>query len=53
MHFTADSVSSIKEGKANRNKKQGKTRKEAVKALKMNKAELLDTGEIRLPDGKM
>lgn len=34
-------------------KRKGKTRQEAFAELDIEKAELLDTGEIRLPNGKI
>lgn len=34
-------------------KRKGKTRQEAFAQLDIEKAELLDTGEIRLPSGKI
>jgi len=47
--FGADSVSSIKEAK----ERKRKTREEAMLGLKIKQAELLDTGEIKLGNGKI
>lgn len=47
--FGADSVSSIKERKA----KNRKTREEAMLGLNVKQAELLETGEIKLGNGKI
>ena len=48
-------MSSIKGGETidGRNKKRGMTREEAMLGLKVKPAELLETGEILLPNGKI
>lgn len=48
--FCTDSISSIKEAKK---AKQGKTREEAMLGLNIKKAELMETGEIKLGNGKI
>lgn len=47
-NFGAESVSSIKQ-----DARKGKTREEAALGLNIKQAELMDTGEIRLPNGKI
>jgi hypothetical protein len=48
-------LSSIKGGETidGRNKKRGMTREEAMLGIKVKPAELLETGEILLPNGKI
>ena len=68
FHIIGDSASSIADEKGpqstisytsaldkvlNRTNKQGKTRQEAFDNLDIKKAELLPTGEIKLPSGKI
>lgn len=47
-NFGAESVSSIRQ-----DARKGKTREEAALGLNIKQAELMDTGEIRLPNGKI